>query len=337
MQPSSQHDETPQSRREWSDIQQAQHQHSTTPVARKRKWARIGRWAAFVALAAGLCGALVYASLSASRDASALEPAAALSKITFRTDGVLNDKWLAEKLSVQNGMSMNKVDIASIRRLLESQGQIKSAIVTLKLPNELAVEIRERMPVLRVQAQIAPGIVKTLLISDDGVLYEGANYPANTIRALPYVDGIQIRKLGNAYENIVGIEPIATLLNLARRSYPDIYKDWYIVSLRRYKGPDSLSSLIDITSRSTGKLVFVVGDFDNELRRLAIVLRNGATADQRQIVGIDMSVPGQVIVDYDGTTPPPTTRSQSTSKSKTQAAKPQASKQSSGTQPSKGR
>jgi hypothetical protein len=325
MPQSQQNDEAPQSRREWSDIQQAEHQRSTTTIARRRKWARIGRWAAFAALAFGLCGALVYASMSASKDVAALEPAAALSKITFSTDGVLNDRWLAEKLSIQSGMSMNNLDIAGIRRLLETQGQIKSASVTLRLPNELVVEIRERIPILRVQAQVEPGVVKTLLISDEGAIYEGSNYPVNTLRALPYVDGVPIRRQGDGYESIDGIKPVAELINLARGAYSNLYKDWYIVSLRRYKGADSPASLIDVSSRSTGKLVFALENFNDQLRMLTIVLRNGAATDPRPIVGIDMSVSGQVFVDYG--TPPAKT------KTPTSATKPQ----SAGTQPNKGR
>jgi len=266
--------------------------------------------------------------MSASKNATALEPAAALSKITFRTDGVLNDKWLADTLSVQSGMAMSNVEIAGIRQLLESQGQIKNAVVTLKLPNELVVEIRERMPILRVQAQVATGVVKTLLISDEGAIYEGANYPANTMRALPYVDGVQIRRQGEGYENLDGIKPVADLINLARRTYPDLYRDWYIVSLRRYKGPDSLASLVDISTRTTGKLVFALGNFNDQLRMLTIVIRNGATNDPRPILGIDMSVSGQVYVDYDTT---------ARSKQSSTTNKQQTGKTSSGTQQTKGR
>ena len=192
------------------------------------------------------------------------------------------------------------IDINSIKEMLESQGQIKRASITLRLPSELVVEIHERMPVLRAQAQIAPDMVKTLFISDDGVIYEGTNCPQNITQALPYVDGVNIRRQGDGYENLVGIEPVIRLLNLAKRDYPALYEDWCIVSLRRYQVSDASASLIDISSRSTGKLVFAVGNFEDQLRRLAIVLSNGAAADQRPIVGIDMSVTGQVVVDYEG-------------------------------------
>jgi cell division septal protein FtsQ len=329
--------ETPdpaQSRREWSDIQQSEHRRSTTDVARKRRWSHIGRWAALVILAVGLCGALVYASLSASKDSAALEPASSLSKITFRTDGVLDDKWLAQTLQVRHGMSMNSVDITRIRNLLLAQGQIRNAVVTLRLPNELVVEVRERMPLLRVQAQVQPGVVKTLLISGEGNIYEGANYPANTIRALPYVDGVTLRRQGNGYEPVSDIAPVAKLLNTTRIGWPKLYNDWYMVSLKRYKGSDSIVSLIDVTTHTTGTLVFSVDNMDDQLRRLVAVIRNGALSDPRQIAGINLSIPGQAVVDYVGTAQPPAKPAATSTKP---VAKPPVSKQQTGTQSSKGR
>ena len=330
-----------QSRREWSDIQQSEHRRSTTDVARKRRWSHIGRWAALIGLALGLCGALVYASFSASKNTAALEPAASLSKITFRTDGVLDDKWLAQTLQVRHGMSMTGVDIYHIRKLLEAQGQIKSAVVTLRLPNELVVEVRERMPVLRVQAMVQPNVVKTLLISNEGVIYDGANYPVNTIRALPFVDGVMLRRQGDGYEPLGDIAPVAKLLNMARIGWPKIYNDWYMVSLKRYKGGDSAESLIDITTRSTGKVVFSMNNIEDQFRKLVVVLVNVAATDPRPIVGIDLSIPGQAIVDYNGPALPPSkTAASSTSTkpaAKPAAAKPSAVKQQTGTQSAKGR
>ena len=293
-----------QTRREWSDIQQADHGRSTTGVARKRKWTRIWRWTALVMLAAVICGALAYASVSASKDSNSLEPSASLEKVTFRTDGVLNDKWLAKALEVRHGMSMTSVDIAKIRQLLEANGQIKSAAVTLHLPNELVVEVRERMPILRAQAQVASGIVKTLLISSDGTIYTGSNYPANTIRALPYVDGVVFRKNGDGYEPLGDIQPVAKLLDTARTGWPKFYRDWHIVSLKRYRGSDSLMSNVEIQSKTLGKLTLSVKDVDNQMRRLAQALASGAASDGRQIVGVNLSIPGQAIVDYSGVAQP---------------------------------
>ena len=298
-------DEGAQMRREWSDIQQSEHRHSTTDVARKRKWTRIWRWAALAALAAFICGALIYASVSASKDNPTLEPSSSLAKVILRTDGVLDDKWVAKDLDIHHGMSMNDVNIAKIRQKLEANGQIKSAVVSLRLPNELVVEIHERIPILRANAQVLPGVVKTLLISGEGIIYEGANYPANTIRALPYVDGITFKHNNNGgYDPVTDIAPVADLLLRARTGWPKYYRDWYIVSLRRYKGSDSVASVIDVATRSTGRLTFALNDFEDEMRRLDMTIVGGAMNDGRPILSINLAIPGQAIVEYDGMAAP---------------------------------
>ncbi|MFA5256548.1 MAG: hypothetical protein WC360_00205, partial [Opitutales bacterium] len=93
--------ESENARREWSDIQQAEFRRSTSGVARRRKWTRIGRWVGMCTLALSLLAALVFAFRSASRDSNALEPSAMVEKITFRTDGVLDDRWLSKVLDVK--------------------------------------------------------------------------------------------------------------------------------------------------------------------------------------------------------------------------------------------
>ena len=291
-----------QSRREWSDIQQGDTRRSTTDVARKRKWTRIWRFIGLAALALVICGALLFAYVSASKNNAALEPSAFLEKVTFRTDGVLTADWLSKSLDIREGMAMKSVDIAAIRSKLEASGQIKSAAVMLRLPNELVIETRERMPILRAQAQVATGQVRTLLISDDGTIFEGSDYPVNSIRALPFVDGVTFRRRGDGYEPMQDVGPVSALLSLTRTSWPRFYRDWQIVSLKRYHGTEQ-GSIIEVKSKTLGLIQFTPDNPQDQLRRLYGVITNGALQDPRKIVGVNLTVPDQAIVDYSPTIP----------------------------------
>jgi cell division septal protein FtsQ len=289
-------DSDAQARREWSDIQQADRRGATTAVARRRRTARIWRMAGLGTLAAVLCVSLVTAYVSASRSATALEPSAFLEKVTFRTDGVLTDRWLSKALDIREGMAMGSIDVTSIRRRLEESGQIKSASVTLRLPSELSIEVREKIPILRASAQTSDG-AKLLLISDDGAIFEGANYPLNTLRALPYVDGVSFRMRGDGYEPVADAAPVAAFLSTARARWPKIYRDWTIVSLKRYKGL-SQGSVIEVKSRTLGTLQFTPDNVEDQLRRLFGALAGGALNDPRQVTGVNLTIPGQAIFDY---------------------------------------
>jgi cell division septal protein FtsQ len=241
-------------RREWRDLHQDDFRRTTTTeVARRRKWRRIWRWVGFTSLALFFCFALVYASVHASKESGDLDPVTVVSRITLRTDGVLNDKWISRALDMKRGMDIDKLDVAAVRAKLLAIGQVKSAAVTLKMPGELVVELREQSPVMKARVQLSPGIVKTLLISREGVVYEGFNYPDGTLRALPWVEGLTIRKNpgGKDYAPLTGLEPVTNLLETARTGWPYLYRDWNSVSLARYKGADSQVSLLEVTTRST--------------------------------------------------------------------------------------
>ena len=288
-------------RREWRDIQQAEHRRSTTGVARRRKWVRIARWSGIVLLAASLVAGAVYAFNSAANDKHSLETVATLRKVTFLTDGVLNDQWLGKVLDLKDGIPLSSIDIAALRQKVEKQGQIKSASVTLRLPDRLLVEVREYAPLMRARAQVAPNDVRTLLISREGVVYEGANYPANTIRALPYIDGVTLRMVDGAFASLGNLEPVAAFLDKARMGWPKLYSDWRSVSLARYRGQDSSVSFIDVGSRSMGTIIFSVTNVEDQLRRLDKLIRDGGTSGGA-VLKIDLSIPGQATVEYDKST-----------------------------------
>jgi len=285
-------------RREWSDIQQSEFRRSTSGVARRRKWTHIGRWVGMGAIALALVVALAFAFHSASRDSNALEPAAMVEKITFRTDGVLNEKWLSTVLDLKDGVTVSSLDLAKVRASIEAKGQIRSATVALRLPDELVVEVREQTPLLKARAQISPTEIKTLLISRLGVVYEGAGYPVNTLRALPYIDGVMLRMSATGFEPIGDMEPIANLLDKARVGWPKLYSDWRTVSFQRYHGPDSPVSFVEMHSRSMGTIIFSINDVEDQMRRLEKLVADGVTASRKPVVRIDLSIPGQAIVEY---------------------------------------
>lgn len=289
-------------RREWSDIPQTGGRRATTKVAVKRKWTRIGKYVGMGVLICSLCGVLIYASVSASRDVNALEPVTLLESVSFRSDGVLTGDWLSGVLKVEQGLDMNKLDIASIRGLIEAQGQIKSAMVERRLPNGLIIEVRERTPLMRARAQLSADKIVTLIIASDGTVYQGAMYPAGTIRALPYVSDVVIkRKSGGAgFESLGDISKVAELLDMARSRFPSLYREFKSVSLARIRSGTGAMGFIDVGSRTLGTLVFSTRDFEDQLRRLESLVAQGvATGSRTPLKRIDLSIPGQGIVEYE--------------------------------------
>lgn len=294
-------------RRNWRDIAQSGgHRRSSTGIARKRRLHVLGRWAGLGLLAVCSLGAATYGVYAASQGVPSITPESrSLSRISFRTDGVLDDRWFTQACALRPGDPMDDVDVHAVKAVMESHGQVREATVMLRMPDELVVEVHERTPVLRARVA-ADGKTVSVLIARDGTVYEGSNYPQETLRALPYLGGVRFRK--DATGQIVPLEGmgiVATLMDTARHAYPDIYAGWRVVSCDRFTDPGAPGAVISVASRHAGEIIFAPHDFGVQVERLAQVMQGEAKAPSpREIVRIDLSLPDQAIVEFKGNTRP---------------------------------
>lgn len=288
-------------KRNWRDIQQSGARRATTRHARMRRLVNIGRWMLVAVLGAVLVGAAVYGVKAATEGTGGAEVQRVLAKVTFRTDGVLNDAWLRQACELKLGTPMDELNIHNLKLQLESFGQVREARLTRKLPDELVVEVRERTPVLRARVGLADGRTKLVLIARDGVVFDGYNYPSETIRALPFLAGVRFRRDGDGIAPIEGMDVVADLLETARREQPYIYSGWTILSLERFHGDATRpGSVIKVNSRHVGEIVFAPGQFKEQIDRLAKVIRHTLSTRPREINRIDLSLPEQAVVQYQG-------------------------------------
>lgn len=219
--------------------------------------------------------------------------------VDWRSDGVLNREWFYRNYPDVFTPSISRLDIHDFKRRLESSGQIREAHLTIVFPNKLRVQISEREPILRARVANPEGGSQIVLISRDGVVYEGQGYPRETLRRLPGVSGLRLQHDGSRFLPVEGMEPVARLLDRARETMPDIYMDWSVVSLNNYfSESDRPLRLIEIHSRSGGSMVFAPAQYDEQLVRLRNIL---AMTVQRQMGNprrIDLSFRDEAVVKY---------------------------------------
>jgi len=292
---------TPDPRRNWRDIaQSAGHRRSSTGIARRRRFVVVGRWlgiGAVLLLAGGAAAFGVY-SLSSPESPSARRDGQTLARITFRTDGVLNERWFASVCALRPGDPVSDIDIQRVKAAMEGHGQVREARVMLRMPDELVVEVRERIPLLRARVASEEGRTRTVLISREGHVYEGANYSPKTVAALPFLGGVTFRKEDGRIVPVRGMDVVADLLDTARRRHPEIYAGWRVVSCERFKDPASPGALISVASRHADEIVFAPSDFRTQVDRLADVLyKLAARPKPPEIARVDLSLPGQAIVE----------------------------------------
>lgn len=148
----------------------------------------------------------------------------------LKTDGVLDDAWLAGALALPKNTTLAQLDLERLRARLLSHAQIVNATLTRQFPDRLIVQASERMPIARVTIASGAG-QKAYLVARDGVIYDGVGYDRSTTDALPWLDGIDVVPQGGGFRPIQGMAAAAELLAKARLEAEHLYNTWAVVSL----------------------------------------------------------------------------------------------------------
>ena len=219
-------------------------------------------------------------------------PGVQIDEISFKSDGVLTKRWFCNWLGPLRSRSLMQLDIFKVRSELEKEPQIVSAVVKRVFPSSLIVELREHQPILVLRLGGKTGGFEDWMVSGDGSLYQGTDYPRAMLSLLPSlsIDSNLLRynDEGNGFQKLKGIPTISPLLNLARRNYPHLYEDWQVLSYENPSGEDFGSS-IRIRSGKVRSLTFQPSNFNVQLKRLSYLLSEPDFRKKPVVESIDLS------------------------------------------------
>ncbi|HAW97605.1 MAG TPA: hypothetical protein DCX67_03645 [Opitutae bacterium] len=219
-------------------------------------------------------------------------PGVPISEVSFQTDGVLSEKWFHNWFGPLRGRSLMDLDIARLHRELLKEDQVASATISREFPETLSIEIRERQPILVLHLISDNEGMRKWLVSSDGTLYLGTGYPAKTVSLLPWLDVdrtlIKGREDGSGFERLEGVSSVAPLLDLVRREYPGIYRDWKVVSYER-PDEDDPGAHVRVRSGKVRNLRFSPGNYAAQLKRLNYLLLEPDIRRRPSIHSIDLS------------------------------------------------
>ena len=219
-------------------------------------------------------------------------PGIPVENILFETDGVLADSWYKNWYGPLRGRSLMDIDIQFLQRQLQNESQIASAKVSRVFPNTLKVEINEHQPILVLRLRKKEGGFQDWMVAVDGSLYKGIGYSHGSLLMLPSlsIDPQFLRPLKsrNGFEKLEDISAVAPLLELAQRKYPEIYRDWKVVS---YNSPreNNPGSHILICSKKIRSLRFSPKNFSAQMKRLKYLLLEPEYLHKQTIESIDLS------------------------------------------------
>lgn len=282
----------------WRDVPQKVNPRAMTVHGRRRLGWRVVRTTAFVLLCGGLIsfGALWVTDVGFAAPAGKIAPvvkAEPLRDIVVLTDGVLAESWVTERLAFPPDIALMAVELQATRELLESEGQIRRAVVAREFPDTLVVTLEERTPVVRVMVPFDPAHPEAMLVARDGAVYRGHNYDPTMIARLPWLDGVRLTRSGDEVLPVEGMAAVTDLLLAGQHDAPHLARTWNIVSLAE-------SPLLIVRTPSVRAIVFEPANFRRQFARLDYLLdlyrEQGVPRDG--IARLDVSIPSQVVVSF---------------------------------------
>ena len=219
-------------------------------------------------------------------------PSQPIDQVVFRSDGALNHKWFLNWMGPLRDLSLAEINLKKLQLNLLEEDQILSVKVKRKFPSTLEISIQEREPLLVLRLRDSKVKFKDWLVSADGCLYEGAEYSPSMLRLLPSlkIPPAIIERYADdqGYKKLKDIPVVAPLLELARSEYPEIFRDWTVVSYHRPSDKDPGAN-ITVNSKRVGKIRFHPSNYASQLRRLRYLLDEPKFSQAHFIRSIDLS------------------------------------------------
>jgi hypothetical protein len=210
------------------------------------------------------------------------------------TDGVLDRNWLAHSLAIPANATLMSLDLVQLRTRILADPQVISADISRNFPDALSVRIAERSPVVRMMAQGDSGAPKMLLVSRDGVVFEGNGFDPAMVATLPWIDGVKLVRSGKSLAPIEGMKAVSELLGTSRLEAESLYKTWRVISLARL----ALDGEIEVTSKDGLKVTFgTKEDYLLQVARLDLLV-DASNDRTRPLKEVNLALGSQVPVSY---------------------------------------
>lgn len=276
--------------RSWRDIPQEIAPRRMSPVGRRRLTLGAARTlASIVAI-----GAIAWGGFEIWRTfkndpqrLAAVSDSRPVETIKLKTDGVLDDAWLAETLDLSPTAGLMELDLYAMRSRLTASGQVRRAVLVREFPATLQVILEERSPVVRLKARLGGPDARTFMVAHDGTVFDGTGYESSVVRSMPWLGGVRLRREGDGFQPLEGIDRLTDLLSTARNGVPSRYATWRVVSLARM----SSDGQILVQTTEVPEIIFGVReDFYSQIARMDLILAETKRRSASPVRSIDLSV-----------------------------------------------
>ncbi len=282
--------------RSWRNLVSDKRRRPMSSVAWRRSFLGVGKVLLIIALLGGSGYGIWLVREDFQRNPGPVDltgPALPVDSVKYATDGVLSLNSIKRMLQIPENATLMDLELKDIRSKLERDPQIAFARVRRRFPSTLQVEITEHKPLYRLFIRAKKGIPEMWLVSGTGVIYKGKDFRNATLHALPYLNpdpDLLKKDERNDYQRIPVLEKVSPLLEIARSDFPELYREWKVVSFLRPDADESdPGAHILIESKGVKEMRFAPRDYRAQLRRLKYLLLEPGFQNNKSIDSIDLS------------------------------------------------
>ncbi len=207
-----------------------------------------------------------------------------VSRIEFKTDGVITPQWIGNYIKLSRRARLSDVNIFAVKSALENLTQVKSAKVERVYPDKIRITISERKPMAKAIVEIDTRTV-LYLISPDGVFYEPICLNENYVKKLPLIVGYSVKFNGRTPQNLKCADKLKEFLAYSQAKRP--LETWTNINVKEL---DSVAPIISATTKDDVKIIFAPKDYPKQFDRLEYVLRYSKENELQDIKQIDLSL-----------------------------------------------
>jgi hypothetical protein len=286
----------PNSDRSWRNLVSDKRRRPMSSVAWRRSFLGVGKVLLIITLLGGSGYGIWLVREHFQRNPGPVDltgPTLPVDSVKYATDGVLSLNSIKRMLQIPENATLMDLELKDIRSKLERDPQIAFARVRRRFPSTLQVEITEHKPLYRLFIRAKKGIPEMWLVSGTGVIYKGKDFRNATLSALPYLNpdpGLLKKDERNDYQRIPVLEKVSPLLEIARSDFPELYREWKVVSFLRPDADESdPGAHILIESKGVKEMRFAPRNYRAQLRRLKYLLLEPGFQNNKSIDSIDLS------------------------------------------------
>lgn len=287
----------------WKSLKSKSSRRSVSGAALRKKINFRLKIGLFILIGGGIAGSIFWSQLrDVSQDKGAISLSAGsvpIQQIQFFSDGVLSHQWFARWFGPLRNRSLMDIDLEELHHALVAEDQIEGAQISRFFPDKLLVKIKEKHPLLVVRLRDKKEGLADWLISADGTIYQGESYSRSQLSSLPSLrieaGQLKANPQRGGFAKLSGMPMVASLLELARRDYPDLYRNWKVISYERPADSDPGAHIL-VESKKVGKIRFYPARFAAQLRRLRFLLTEPRFSQAKFVRSIDLSHDRSVFV-----------------------------------------